>query len=366
MKRNLVRGVWLLVAITVVFSHRAWALTNSLTLINLTGGITNFTGTGIRIGQVEGTGVPDSNHVYLLGQIAFTTNIVGGTSGTLASHATEVAGVMVSTDAVYRGFAPGARVYSAEDPSPYGPSAQTNTIQAAWYVTTNQNVRVINMSDRTVTNLPTLGTDYASLGVDALVRSTGVIFVKSSGNSGPGTNTISEPGGAFNIIAVGAISNRGTTATSPGVGVADFSSRGYLGDTRSKPDIVAPGEYIAMPTFTNVPSAPYTNRAVNDGTSFAAPHVAGVAARLLQAGSNLFTGTTRTDAQDARTIKAVLLNSATKMSNWSPGTTFTLTSGGPDVRQPLDRHQGAGLLILMRFQDETKCGTVAHGKTTPD
>jgi len=23
-------------------------------------------------------------------------------------------------------------------------------------------------------------------------------------------------------------------------------------------------------------------------------------------------------------------------------------------------------LILMRFQDETKCGTVAHGKTTPD
>jgi len=24
------------------------------------------------------------------------------------------------------------------------------------------------------------------------------------------------------------------------------------------------------------------------------------------------------------------------------------------------------LLILMRFQDETKCGTVAHGKTTPD
>ncbi len=27
---------------------------------------------------------------------------------------------------------------------------------------------------------------------------------------------------------------------------------------------------------------------------------------------------------------------------------------------------GVSSLILMRFQDETKCGTVAHGKTTPD
>src|SRR5205823_6490229 len=189
----------------IVPAFSARADSNSLTLINLTGGITAYNGTGIKIGQIEGTGVPDTNNVYIQGPVQFTTNLVTGTNY-FSDHATEVAGVLIGVSNNVPGVAPGAKLYSVEieTPTTYNQTTQTNTVNAAWYVATNQNVRVINMSDRSISGA-TDGTNFVARSIDRLVSQKDVIFVKSAGNSGPGANTITEPGGAYNIIVVGSV-----------------------------------------------------------------------------------------------------------------------------------------------------------------
>jgi hypothetical protein len=298
-------------------------------LINLTGGITGYDGSGINIGQLEG-GVPNSNHVVLAGQIAFTSNLVVGTAGTLTAHATQVAGVMVSTA---DGIAPGSQVYSL------GQNPATNDmdlINNAIYLADVKGVRVINQSFGGT--YPVIGTNLWERGLDYVVSSRQVTFVQAAGNAGDdGFDTIEEPAAAYNIIAVGAVNHAGTA-------VAGFSSRGYLGDGRSKPDIVAPGSSIIMPTHPIGGSGDAV--ATNSGTSFAAPHVAGVVARLLEVAD----GTANPLDADPRVIKAVLLNSATKLAGWSQ------TKFGTDVTQPLDPHQGAGLLNAGRAYDQLIAG----------
>lgn len=333
----------LLVAAALAHAPSAWGLSNSVNLINAnTGPITNFLGTGIRIGQLE-LSVPNSNHLFLAGRIALTTNLIFGTAGTLGSHPTEVAGVMVSTSATFRGVAPRARVYAV---GYGGATLYSQVIDPAFFLATQHQVRVINQSAGEII-FNTLGNNPWERALDHLVATQSVVFVQAAGNSGPATNTIINPAAAFNVISVGSVQN--VVSNPP---VSSFSSRGYLADGRSKPDIVAPGGNIVMPTHP--PGTPATNVAANSGTSFAAPHVAGVAARLLEVGATNFSGATLTAAQDPRVIKAVLLNSATKLPGWSQVT--SIDAGITNIIRPLDPNQGAGLLNAAKAYDQLVAG----------
>ncbi len=132
---------------------------------------------------------------------------------------------------------------------------------------------------------------------DALVRDTmpgeegeqPMITVFAAGNSGSAPYTISFPGLAKNVIAVGASENyrpdKGTNADDID-DMAYFSSRGPTSDGRIKPDIVAPGTWIS-----STRSSAATNTlwgAIDEyylwsgGTSMAAPHVAGGSAIFTQ------------------------------------------------------------------------------------
>ena len=109
----------------------------------------------------------------------------------------------------------------------------------------------------------------------------------------------------------------GTAYNSIGVGVffdGSASSIGPTSDGRCKPDLVS----------------------VEPVASTATPDVTGAAALLLQAGAANDGGPgTAALATNATTIKALLLNGAVKMTNWTNG-----------FRRPLDARYGAGVLNM--------------------
>lgn len=146
-----------------------------------------------------------------------------------------------------------------------------------------------------------------------------IVLVFSAGNQG--TNGLTRPKVAKNLIAVGATENvRPTLASSGGsTGIADnleqlpdFSSRGPASDTRVKPDIAAPGDAVTGgrsgpdDLFGNID----TFHRVSSGTSHAAPQVAGAAALFTQAWKNANGGLNPSPAM----VKAALINGAVEVS----------------------------------------------------
>jgi PGF-pre-PGF domain-containing protein len=95
----------------------------------------------------------------------------------------------------------------------------------------------------------------------------GVVVVIAAGNSGPPSQTIGAPACAKRAITVGSTDDNDV--------ISSFSSRGPMEDNRTKPDLTAPGEGI---NSTNNTGVYYTL----SGTSQATPHVAGVAALVIQ------------------------------------------------------------------------------------
>ncbi|MEO5618673.1 MAG: S8 family serine peptidase, partial [Candidatus Eisenbacteria bacterium] len=107
-----------------------------------------------------------------------------------------------------------------------------------------------------------------------IAASKGILLVNSVGNGGFGAlPRLAAPADVHgdSLIAVGSVDTFGN--------VSSFSSRGPTADGRIKPDLVARGTAAWVVHANGLPSA-YELR---DGTSFAAPLVAGLAACLMQA-----------------------------------------------------------------------------------
>jgi uncharacterized repeat protein (TIGR01451 family) len=126
-------------------------------------------------------------------------------------------------------------------------------------------------------------------GIDALVRA-GVVTVVAAGNRGQ----VRSPGSFTSTITVGALDETGH--------VPAWSGRGVTPWFEPKPEVVAPGVGVV----STIPGGGYR---AETGTSMATPHVAGVAALMLQV---------RPDLSPAD-VKTVLKNSATPLGSTAPG-----------------------------------------------
>ncbi len=153
----------------------------------------------------------------------------------------------------------------------------------------------------------------------------------SAGNAGPDSSTMDSPATGKNVIATGASENQpGTLAETYGLyadgpdTMADFSSRGPCEDGRIKPDLVAPGTWIASAASSAaVDEEAIAWSPIDDyyvymgGTSMSGPHAAGAAAVFVQ-----YYKSTHTNAVPSPALtKAALINSADELNelNGGPG-----------------------------------------------
>ena len=301
----------------------------------------NFTGAGVTVAVADSglhLGDADEMHPDLYGRTsAFFA--YGGLPDASDEHAhgTHVAGIIAGNGALGTvdelgylyglGVAPGASIITQrifDGGGNYTFIGSTNTFDRL----TRDAVRAGAVIGNNSWGDDTQGQyDVSAHEFDALVRDADVdtpgdqpyILEFSAGNAGPGPQTIGSPAVAKNVIASGASQNNrrefGIYDDGPEA-MADFSSRGPCEDGRIKPDVVAPGTWIASlrsPLGTSIPWLDIdSDYAYWGGTSMSGPQVSGAAAVFVQ----YYKESNGTDTPPSPAlVKAALIHSAVDMDD---------------------------------------------------
>ncbi|MEU6989578.1 S8 family serine peptidase [Streptomyces sp. NPDC046465] len=215
-----------------------------------------------------------------------------------SEHGTHVAGITAANGLFggkMSGAAPGAKLVSSRACTWTGGCTNVALTEGMIDLVTKRGVDIVNMS---IGGLPALndGNNARAELYSRLIDTYGVQLVISAGNSGPGANTIGDPGLADKVISVGAAISKETWAANYGSAVKKkyammpFSSRGPREDGGFAPIISAPGSAINT-TQTWLPGAPVAEAGYSlpagysmlQGTSMASPQAAGASALLLSA-----------------------------------------------------------------------------------
>lgn len=248
--------------------------------------------------------------------------ITGGTADFVgidiaaAEHGTHVAGITAARSlfgGAMNGVAPGAKLVAARACIANSCSNVALTDGLVELVV-NRHVDVVNIS---IGGLPALndGNNARVVLYNRLIHDNNVQIVLSAGNSGPGINTIGDPGLADLSIAAAASITKETwlsnynSVVSANNQLFNFSSRGPREDGGLKPDVAAPGSAIStIPTWeaggpvaeTGYPLP--AGYAMLNGTSMASPQTAGAVALLISAAKA--NGLSVTTAQIRQAVKS--------------------------------------------------------------
>ncbi|WP_318203534.1 S8 family serine peptidase [Streptomyces sp. SCL15-4] len=271
-----------------------------------------------------------------------------------SEHGTHVAGITAAHGLFggrMNGAAPGAKIVSSRACTWTGGCTNVALTEGMIDLVTRRGVDIVNMS---IGGLPALndGNNARAELYTRLIDTYGVQLVISAGNSGPGANTIGDPGLADKVISVGAAISKETWAANYGSAVEKkyammpFSSRGPREDGGFTPTLTAPGAAINT-TQTWLPGGPvaeagYTLPAgysMLQGTSMAAPQATGASALLLSAAKR-----EGVDLAPARLRTA-------------------LTSTADHIKGVQAYEEGAGLINIVGAWDAVEDGAVAHDYT---
>lgn len=280
-----------------------------------------LTGQGIRVGVID-SGI-DTNHPEFIRFQDENGRIRGSVNGESnhfvnSNHGTTVSGGII-------GIAPNIELWNYRINLGEGSETDVTPIQALEQAHMDE-MNVINMSIANTTFHPF----HPMNAVINLITIDGVVVVVAAGNfSMAGVPVV---GNASLAISVGATYRAGyhdwcmdTPSVSPRFceGLKSYSSRGLVGRTNHiKPDIIAPTSIMT----TNVGGGYILDGRAN-GTSHAAPIIAGLAALILENDPELI----------PNEVKALIMNTARPLDPITAGDEYFL-------RQLRPSHSGAGLV----------------------
>ncbi|MGW5093373.1 S8 family serine peptidase [Streptomyces nodosus] len=271
-----------------------------------------------------------------------------------SEHGTHVAGITAANSLFggkMNGAAPGAKIVSSRACNWDGGCTNVALTEGMIDLVVNRGVDIVNMS---IGGLPALndGNNARAALYTRLIDTYGVQLVISAGNSGPGLNTIGDPGLADKVISVGATISKETWAANYGsvvdtkYSMMPFSSRGPREDGGFAPIISAPGAAINT-TQTWLPGGPVAEAGYSlpagysmlQGTSMASPQAAGASALLLSAAKQ-------------------------KRIDLTPATLRTaLTSTAQHIKGEQPHSEGAGLMDIVKAWKSIEKGASAHEYT---
>ncbi len=268
-----------------------------------------------------------------------------------SEHGTHVAGITAANKLFggkMNGAAPGAKLVSSRACTWSGGCTNVALTEGMIDLVANRGVDIVNMS---IGGLPALndGNNARAELYTRLIDTYGVQLVISAGNSGPGANTIGDPGLADKVISVGASISKETWAANYGSQVSKkyamlpFSSRGPREDGGFTPTLTAPGAAINT-TQTWFPGGPVAEAGYSlppgysmlQGTSMASPQAAGASALLLSAAK-----------QKGLDLTPAKLRTA-------------LTSTADHISGTQAYAEGAGLIDIEDAWDSIRDGATAH------
>jgi hypothetical protein len=221
------------------------------------------------------------------------------------------------------------------------PQAQAENYEF-WYFLTN-NVFPYSPPDADIitASFGTQFEDWWTRGIEAMVEHDGIIVVAGIGNGSDAYDPLLYPGAGSNVIGVGVINSVNTENLADklshfSLAYPENSSLGPTSEGQCKPDIVAPGNCLAADT-----NNPNNYEPTGNWSSFSTPIVAGAIGLLVQkAKENIDLSPAVAKEGGNCVMKAILLNSATKLPYWHKGK----LEQNDDHEAPLDFLQGAGML----------------------
>lgn len=228
-----------------------------------------LSGNGVRVAVID-SGL-DLQHPGFTDRVAKTVSYVGHSAQDDHGHGTHCAGTLCGQESttLRYGIARQAELYVAKVLDQNGRGMEANVIAGIeWAI--NQGCRVISVSIERGVNSCSSGFSnaYEAAGLRAIQQN--ALVIAAAGNrsrrSAGIQRRVSAPANTPSIVGVGAIRPSGH--------IADFSNRTFC--RYGEVDFVAPGVEVFSSDIT---SEQYRTR---DGTSMATPHVAGIAALLIE------------------------------------------------------------------------------------
>lgn len=275
------------------------------------------------------------------------------TAEDISSHATAIGGILAGSDP--NGFHPDLGNFHYEGAAP---EADLTVYEFQSFLSDYIYPAVDPNTDVLTLSMGEIFSDWWTRGLESMAERDGLIVIAGIGNGSNVYDPTLYPAAGANVIGVGVIDSINSDEVADSLNIfslasSEHSSSGPTDDNRCKPDIVAPGNCI-----TPDASSPDGYAETGDWTSFATPVVAGTVSLLVQkAKQQPELAQAATGPGSNCVMKAILMNSATKLAYWHKGK----ASKDDDHTAVLDHRQGAGAINAGGAYDHLVAGKQGTG-----